>query len=160
LGIKLFRAKVIATETHLRTMIETKPRPRAFAAPSTDTPVVETERLLYMVRDADDENPYAWYLDQCGVTLANFHYRKMSLLRDYDMAIREQPASSSFEAAFSLAPRRAHQSQATKIPLADRYDVVVCDPTQTRAIGAARGGESYIVQGPPGTGKSQTITNL
>ncbi len=38
--------------------------------------------------------------------------------------------------------------------------VLDADPTQQRAILAARNGQSFILQGPPGTGKTQTITNI
>src|SRR5437764_12492795 len=83
----------------------------------------------------------------------------MSLVRDYD-ALQDGPANPAFEALFSLTPRPAGRDLPPLSPLDDRFDVVLCDPTQATAIAEARQGRSYIIQGPPGTGKSQTITNL
>ena len=40
------------------------------------------------------------------------------------------------------------------------YQVLDADPTQQRAILAARRGQSFVLQGPPGTGKTQTIANI
>lgn len=159
LGLKLFQQRVCCTDLHLRTFVEDRPRPRAFAAPPEPS-VVETERQTFSLRQASEENPYQWNFDLCNLTLANFHYRKMSLVRDYDTAIRDEPHSAGFDAVFSLTPRPSPPEAAAQLPLEDRFHVVACDPTQGSAIAVARRGESYIIQGPPGTGKSQTITNL
>ena len=40
------------------------------------------------------------------------------------------------------------------------YQVLDADPTQQRAVLAARAGQSFVLQGPPGTGKTQTIANI
>ncbi|WP_168735916.1 DUF3320 domain-containing protein [Cohnella fermenti] len=37
---------------------------------------------------------------------------------------------------------------------------ISADSSQMTAVGAALGGNSFVLHGPPGTGKSQTITNL
>ncbi|MFP6670119.1 MAG: AAA domain-containing protein [Pirellulaceae bacterium] len=105
------------------------------------------------------ESPYHWQFDLCRVTLGNFRYRKMSLVRDYEILLESDEDHAPFDATFSLVPRSA-QAPDEELELKDRYQVVPCDPTQMTAIAAARGGKSYIIQGPPGTGKSQTITNL
>ncbi len=94
------------------------------------------------------------------MTLGNFKYRRMTLVRDYAELSADGARNASFDAVFSLAPRPVEQEQARAAPLEDRFHVVSCDPTQASAIAFARTGASYIVQGPPGTGKSQTITNL
>jgi hypothetical protein len=122
--------------------------------------VVEREQQFYELQDAEERNPYVWQLDLCRLTLGNFHYRKMSLVRDYDALLAGELPSEAFEAIFSPAPRQVVPAGGAAPPLADSYHVVPCDPTQATSLAAARSGRSYIVQGPPGTGKSQTITNL
>jgi hypothetical protein len=159
LGIKLFSAKIRSPESRLRTIIEDKPRPRTFAVPEVDVPVAEKERTFYSLEEGEN-NPYTWQYDLCSVTLANFKYRRMSLVRDYDSLIDQQATSPAFEATFSLKPRPESREVREAPLMAERFDVVPCDPTQATAVGEARAGQSYIIQGPPGTGKSQTITNL
>ena len=160
LGIRLFSAKIRPPATRLRSIIEEHPRPRTFAAPEAEPPVVEKERSFFALQAGGETNPYVWNFDLCNVTLGNFKYRKMSLVRDYEALLAEQPPNPAFDATFSLAPREPSRPLPAVPPLEDRYYVVPCDPTQASAIEEARAGKSYIVQGPPGTGKSQTITNL
>jgi predicted DNA-binding WGR domain protein len=160
LGIKLFSAFVRTPGSHLRDIVETKPRPREFAAPNPADALSEKEKSFYHVRDATEENPYLWNFDLCSLTLANLRYRRMSLVRDYDAILNQQLANPAFETTFSLTPRPIGRELPTVPSLDERFDVVPCDPTQATAIAEARRGESYIIQGPPGTGKSQTITNL
>ena len=209
LGITLFSTKIRPPATHLRTIIEEKPRPRSFAtaepgagseklpSPSgrgaggeggleaisphpgplpegegdrsqpkplpergLDPPAAEKERLLFHLQEGGEENPYVWNFDLCSVTLGNFKYRKMSLVRDYETLLDKRPRNPAFEATFSLTPRPTERQLPPALPLDERYHVVPSDPTQASAIEEARAGASYIIQGPPGTGKSQTITNL
>ena len=159
LGIKLFSAKVKPSQTHLRTIIEEKPRPRSFAAPN-DAPVAEKERQFYSLESGSEANPYDWTFDLCGVTLANFKYRRMSLVRDYEALLDDGMTNPAFESVFSLSPRAIDTEPQDARVIDERFDVVPCDPTQASAIAEADLGKSYIIQGPPGTGKSQTITNL
>src|SRR4029450_11101344 len=107
-----------------------------------------------------EANPYTWNFDLCNVTLANFKYRRMSLVRDYEALLETEPTNPAFDATFSLVARTRLRELPAAPPLKDRFDVVPCDPTQATAIEEAHRGKSYIIQGPPGTGKSQTITNL
>ena len=160
LGIKLFAAKVRTPTSRLREIIEERPRPRSYVAPEPAPDVVETERSFYSVRDSSEANPYLWNFDLCSLTLANFRYRRMSLVRDYEAIHSGDQANPAFEATFSLIPKPVGRELPAVPPLAERFDVVPCDPTQSTAIAEARRGASYIIQGPPGTGKSQTITNL
>ena len=160
LGIKLFSALVRTPGSHLRDILEAKPRPRVFVAPDPSEPVIEREKSFYHVRDATEANPYLWNFDLCMLTLANLRYRRMSLVRDYESILGQQLSNPAFETTFSLAPRPLGRQLPPVPSLEERYDVVPCDPTQATAIAEARRGESYIIQGPPGTGKSQTITNL
>lgn len=120
----------------------------------------EKERLFVTFQEGGGPaNPYTWDFDSCSLTLGNFNYRKMSLVRDYDTLIETGRTGAPFERLFSLQPK-ALAPEAPPPTLADRFPVVACDPTQLRAIALAATGNSFIVQGPPGTGKSQTITNL
>lgn len=137
------------------------PPERGPQAPALSGPAVDAqERLLYTLEGEAETNPYTWEFDLCSVTLGNFRYRKMSLVRDYSALLEQETANPGFDAIFSQAPREAAAEAAPAPPLEERYDVVACDPTQAGAIALARGGGSYVIQGPPGTGKSQTITNL
>jgi predicted DNA-binding WGR domain protein len=160
LGLQLFNAMVRPATTHLAAIIQDRPRPRSFISEDVDPPVVKKERQFYSLRGKDDGNPFVWEFDLCSVTLGNFRYRKMTLVRDYTELLKEQRTNPAFEATFSLSPRPTDSHDDVPPVLEDRYHVVPCDPTQTTAVGLAQSGKSYIIQGPPGTGKSQTITNL
>jgi predicted DNA-binding WGR domain protein len=162
LGLLLFRARVKEQPTHLKAILEERPAPRTWAAPPDEgaAPVATREKRFYTLREAADDNPYHWDFDLCRVTLGNFKYRKMTLVRDYAELLDDGVRNPSFDAVFSLAPRPVEKAPAVAAPMAERTHVVACDPTQASAIAFARTGASYIIQGPPGTGKSQTITNL
>ena len=160
LGIKLFSAKIRPPGSHLRAILEDRPRPRSFVAAEPEGATVEVEKKFFQLRDNVEANPYLWNFDLCNLTLANFHYRRMSLVRDYERILEIDQPHPAFEATFSIEPRAVQRSLAPSLPLAERFDVVPCDPTQSTAIAEARQGVNYIIQGPPGTGKSQTITNL
>ena len=43
----------------------------------------ETKERRFVTQTAEETNSYHWEFDLCSVTLGNFHYRKMSLVRDY-----------------------------------------------------------------------------
>lgn len=105
-------------------------------------------------------DPHVWDFDVCHMVLGNFHYKKMSLVRDYNTVIDRGQPHPSFDALFSEHPRDWPEYLFDGNSLTDWFHVVPADPTQTSAILQSRGGHSYIIQGPPGTGKSQTITNL
>src|SRR5262249_13118093 len=118
------------------------------------------DRQMFALRDGDNQNPYSWDFDLCSLTLGNFNYRKMTLVRDYAKLIETDMASAAFDTVFSLAPKPAEEAPPPPLELRDQHLVIPCDATQASAIARARAGTSYIIQGPPGTGKSQTITNL
>ena len=109
---------------------------------------------------AGSNNPYNWDFDVCNMVVGNFNYKKMSLVRDYNVVIDRQLRQHSFDALFGDQPRGFDGDSADGNRPDDWFHVVTADPTQTRAILKSRAGHSYIIQGPPGTGKSQTITNL
>jgi predicted DNA-binding WGR domain protein len=107
-----------------------------------------------------DSNPYNWDFDVCNMVLGNFHYKKMSLVRDYNLVIDRRQQHPTFESLFGEHPRLFPEHPFDGNRPDDWFHVVSADPTQTKAILQSRAGYSYIIQGPPGTGKSQTITNL
>jgi hypothetical protein len=159
LGLRLFQTRILSPEPRLRTLVAESPRPRSFMTASETALSVEKERRLFAPAE-DETNPYRWTFDLCSVTLGNFHYRKMSLVRDYDMLLARQEAHEGFDAVFSLQPRASLADSAAPLPLEESFPIVDCDPTQLTAVARARSGHHFIIQGPPGTGKSQTITNL
>ena len=116
-----------------------------------------------------------WTFDLCSVTLANFNYRKMSLVRDFDALLDKGVGdpqqgltvadalggkATAFEKLFADGPKPIPRETEENPALLERYPVVPSDPTQEAAVVRSRTGESYVIQGPPGTGKSQTIANL
>jgi predicted DNA-binding WGR domain protein len=164
LGLQLFLEKVRPTPLPLRDVMGAAPQVRLPhivdpAAPDNSGKVMETERRMFSLRDGDNQNPYSWNFDLCSLTLGNFNYRKMTLVRDYAKLIETDMASGAFDTVFSLSPKPPEETP-PPLDLADHHLIISCDAAQASAITRARNGTSYIIQGPPGTGKSQTITNL
>jgi predicted DNA-binding WGR domain protein len=110
--------------------------------------------------DPDTPDPHTWEFDVCNIVLGNFHYKKMSLVRDYNVVMDQQLRHHVFDELFDEQPKIFPDQAFDGNRPDDWYHVITADPTQTRAILQSRAGYSYIIQGPPGTGKSQTITNL
>ncbi|RBP41210.1 AAA domain-containing protein [Roseimicrobium gellanilyticum] len=168
LGLQLFLEKVKPQPMPLRlaaggSMGERSLPMDFIVEPQSDSPapgVMETSSETYTLEQGiSSSNPYAWEFDLCSLTLANFNYRKMSLVHDYEHLLEHDPASEVFDTIFSIAPRE-QDSAPPAIPLKEQHFVVACDAAQAAAVAKARNGRSFIIQGPPGTGKSQTITNL
>ena len=163
LGLQLFIDKIRPTPMPLRDVAGAPPQPRLphiiDPAPAEPGKVLETERQMFSLRDGENSNPYSWDFDLCSLTLGNFNYRKMTLVRDYSKLIETDMASGAFDTVFSLTAKPA-ENTSPPLELADQHLIVSCDATQASAVARARSGASYIIQGPPGTGKSQTITNL
>jgi hypothetical protein len=159
LGLRLFQTRIRPAATNLHAIVAEKPSPRRYMAPPAEAPAVEKERILYAQAD-EQGNPYHWEFDLCSITLGNFRYRKMSLVRDYAALLETDEWPAGLEALFTLEPRPALSARAQPPALGDSHPIVPWDPTQASAIAFARTGASFIIQGPPGTGKSQTITNL
>lgn len=167
LGIQIFLDQVEPQPAPLSN-IAGKARPMFMSAPgeeqmaqlcvAPDYGVIEQQ--TWAIDQERPGTPYDWEFDLCAITLGNFNYRKMSLVRDYNAVLQDDLPSPSFDGIFALEPRRQFADAAAPADLAEQFTVVPQDPTQARAIVRARDGESMIIQGPPGTGKSQTITNL
>ncbi|HEV2481849.1 MAG TPA: DUF4011 domain-containing protein, partial [Puia sp.] len=131
--------------------------PQAAPAPPPQDSALLEERFELAEGPGD---PHSWDFDVCHMILGNFHYKKMSLVRDYNTVIDRGQPHPSFEALFSVRPKEWPEHLFDGNVPTDWFHVVPADPTQTSAILQSRAGHSYIIQGPPGTGKSQTITNL
>ncbi|MEI7687369.1 MAG: DUF4011 domain-containing protein, partial [Planctomycetota bacterium] len=160
LGLRLFQTRLTPTETRLRSIVDETPRPRTSMAPAPPKGGAGgRERQLFSKVD-EQTNPFVWEFDRCNVTLGNFHYRKMSLVRDYETLIAGRAANPGFEALFSLDPKPTDIDTSLTTPLHESFPIVACDSAQSAAIAMARTKKPFIIQGPPGTGKSQTITNL
>ena len=146
LGVQIFRTQI--AQQILPLGIALGEEPRRPAAIETDVYSLDTEG-----------GPYSWDVDLCAVSLANFNYRTLGLVRDYDELLTTGESAASFDHLFSDRPRPVG-TVLPELPSADRHLVVPADGSQVAAIARARRGESFVIQGPPGTGKSQTITNL
>ncbi|WP_454692654.1 AAA domain-containing protein [Achromobacter aloeverae] len=120
---------------------------------------VTEEREGYVLQESEGHR-YAWDLDLTQVTLANFNYKKMSLVRDYAQLLDAPSANPAFDRVFSIEPREVETAVPAPLAPGEQWNVVASDATQNAAVGLARDQRSFIIQGPPGTGKSQTITNL
>jgi hypothetical protein len=158
LGLRLFTMRVAVPEAPAATVFDA-PRPRTtMVAPEAGVREVEKE-LFSLKRGGDAGGPHRWAFDLTAITLGNFDYQKMSLVRDYDTLLERELANGAFDALFSTDARPPPET-ASAPAAAEQFPVVATDATQTATVVRARKGTSFIVQGPPGTGKSQTITNL
>jgi predicted DNA-binding WGR domain protein/DNA polymerase III delta prime subunit len=158
LGLALYRQRIEPKPSQLEFLVkgpEAAETGETGGGGETDT----RERELYSLAESES-NPYSWDFDVCHMVLGNFHYKKMSLVRDYNTVIDQQMQHYVFDALFNNQPRTFPGHIFNLNRPDDWYHVITADPTQTRAILQSRAGYSYIIQGPPGTGKSQTITNL
>jgi superfamily I DNA and/or RNA helicase/predicted DNA-binding WGR domain protein len=165
LGLQLFLKKVQPKPIPLSDIAGAAPKPRVPHMVDSEgagggANVLTTEREMFALAEGQNQNRYSWDFDLCSLTLGNFNYRKMTLVRDYSNLIETDMASAAFDTIFSLTPRSTEEPADPLLELSDQYFIVACDATQASAIARARTGRSYIIQGPPGTGKSQTITNL
>lgn len=162
LGLQLFREKVQVQALPQRVAAGGQLEARApqMVATAEANPRNETSRQTFALRETRAGNPYLWDFDLCSMTLGNFNYRKMSLVRDYGALIESDIDNEAFDRVFSIDPRPLDTEPPPPVALTDEWPVVNGDATQRAAVALARTKRSYIVQGPPGTGKSQTITNL
>ncbi len=103
------------------------------------------------------------------ITLGRFSFLKMAMYRDLE---RQFERACSHPVIQALAGDTTALMQLltisvpslTEIDTETRgmtlYSVLDADPSQQRAILAAKRGQSFVLQGPPGTGKTQTIANI
>ena len=101
--------------------------------------------------------------------IGRFSFLKMVMYKDLEAltdAAREHPivaALAGDKAALQrlpaiMVPSAEGLDEATRGR--ESYQVLDADPSQQRAVLAARDGQSFVLQGPPGTGKTQTIANI
>ncbi|GAA1537134.1 AAA domain-containing protein [Nocardioides humi] len=154
LGVQIFEDRLVRSPLPFAVELGDEPAPRAQAVGTAGA----VERELYTLTEGET-NPYRWEVDLCAVSLANFNYRTLSLVRDYDALLAETRSQPVFDELFSAEPREA-PAAAAAMPLPERHLVVSADDSQLAAIAQARADDNFVIQGPPGTGKSQTITNL
>jgi hypothetical protein len=105
-----------------------------------------------------------WWVEPDAVALGLFGFAKLLMARDLEHPritasplVRTLLAGGTVPVVDAL-DADADLDEAIRIERLDH--VVDADASQTRAIEAARRGQSLVIQGPPGTGKSQTITNV
>lgn len=159
LGVQMFREYVAIPEAPNRSLFA-KPKVQRFNMAEAKAPLVTEKTVQEYQTISDTGSRFEWAFDLCSVTLANFNYRKMSLVRDYDAVLAgESDPESLFERFFTDKPRR-EEITLTPPEREDQFPIVASDPTQSKSIVKVRTGQSYVIQGPPGTGKSQTIANL
>ena len=159
LGRALFEHWVRSSDLPQRFEAGAAPRAGLRQPNMSDAAVADGDRQGFVLEEVEGHR-YAWDIDLTQVTLANFNYRKMSLVRDYAQLIDEPGANPAFDRVFSIEPREVETDTAVLLAPGDQWNVVASDATQNAAVGLARHQRSFIIQGPPGTGKSQTITNL
>ena len=168
LGLQLFLRRVKPSPIALATVAGDQARERPLFMVAEEGEVGEKSekgdeairtREIYVLKDQTEGNPYAWDIDICNLTLGNFNYRKMSLVRDYRTLLERDSAHPGFDGVFADTARSPATADAPPEAEALR-PVVLSDPTQDAAVARAHAVVSYVIQGPPGTGKSQTITNL
>jgi DNA polymerase III delta prime subunit len=159
LGLQLFKEYVTPAQAPNQAVMG-RPLPRMFNASHMVEPAATEREATTFSAAQDTEGRFNWSFDLCSVTLANFNYRKMSLVRDYDaMLAGTLPPNAAFDLLFN--DRSYDAGGIPNLPKPEhRYPVIEMDPSQEKSVLKARSGESYVIQGPPGTGKSQTITNL
>ncbi|MBI5160606.1 MAG: WGR domain-containing protein [Micrococcales bacterium] len=162
LGLQLYLRRVRPSHSPFDEVVREQPRPRLplFAGIGLEPGPDVRQRQVYALKEGSAHNPYVWDLDLSGLTLGNFNYRKMSLVRDFDRLLESEAASGSFGEVFRLEPRPSATEEVAGLDPGELISIVATDPTQASAIVKVREGGSVIIQGPPGTGKSQTITNL
>ncbi|MGL4234460.1 DUF4011 domain-containing protein, partial [Tabrizicola sp.] len=160
LGVQLFHEYVRLAEAPNRELAG-RPLPRLFNRMAMVEEPAVTELSRTMLQHVEEtRSRFEWAFDLCSVTLSNFNYRKMSLVRDYnDLLAGAEGRTANVDLFFSSAPRLADEMPQVVAP-DSRFAVIAMDPSQDRAVLRARSGQSYVIQGPPGTGKSQTIANL
>ncbi len=89
LGLQLFLQKVRPSPMPLRDVVGAKPQvrlPNIVEAPDP-AKTLEAERQMFALHQGDSQNPFSWDFDLCNLTIGNFNYRKMTLVRDYSNLI-------------------------------------------------------------------------
>ncbi|NJM83430.1 MAG: DUF4011 domain-containing protein [Tabrizicola sp.] len=150
LGVQLFRECVALAEAPNRELAG-RPLPRLFNRMSMVEEPAVTELSRTLLQHVEEtRSRFEWAFDLCSVTLSNFNYRKMSLVRDYnDLLAGADSQTANFDIFFSSSPRLTED--VPQVPSPDsRFPVIAMDPSQDRAVLRARTGQSYVIQGRRG----------
>ncbi len=103
------------------------------------------------------------------MSISNFSFQKMAMVRDLLDLERELPAHNVIAAMSGDKDARAdvltsfsdvEPRKLDSVPADAEHLVLDADSSQQRVIAIVEKGQHCIVHGPPGTGKSQTIANL
>ena len=137
--------------------------------PALDTDALNLPDYFGAVATAVASMPH-WRVDDTAVALAFFSFNKFLMYNDLDPAHWSdtppaqhptlQALLSNMGFPSALASEDSQTTELFENDLAQSYQVVDADSSQTLAIMAVNEGHNLVIQGPPGTGKSQTITNL
>ncbi|MBB3169035.1 AAA domain-containing protein [Simiduia aestuariiviva] len=157
LGVQIFTRNVRLAEAPARDTIAAVNRSAVFKAMVDEETSVEQD--FYAIDQGQQGGENHWELDLCSLTLANFSYRKMTLVGDYTELLQANNSGENFNALFSHKAKPVLQID-KQVALADQFHLLPADPSQSASVWTSRSNQSYVIQGPPGTGKSQTITNL
>lgn len=112
-----------------------------------------------------------WRVAETECLLGRFSFLNLVMYEELDQRmddLRRHPLIAAIAGDVEQSENlRLQESQLyPEVPLPDTeppqmaYHVLPADPSQEKAILAARYNRSLVIQGPPGTGKTQTITNL
>ena len=100
----MFREYVAIPEAPNRSLF-TKPKVQRFNMAEIKSPKVTEKTVQEYQTISDTGSRFEWAFDLCSVTLANFNYRKMSLVRDYDAVLAgESDPETLFERFFTDKP--------------------------------------------------------
>ena len=108
LGLQVFLDRILHRSAPLMAVLGDVPAPRM----PMMSPAITVSKDLYALDDSGGGNPFVWDLDLCSLTIANFNYRTMSLVRDYRELVDTGATSASFERLF-LAPNPARSRPVT-----------------------------------------------
>lgn len=78
LGLQIFESRIKRKNNALEYIINED------LTPNESQAVGEKLRTMYTTHEEGDINPTIWQVDTCNMTIGNFNYRKMSLVRDYN----------------------------------------------------------------------------
>ncbi len=103
------------------------------------------------------------------MSISNFSFQKMAMVRDLLDLERELPANDVIAAMSGDKDARAdvlssfsdvEPRELDSVPANAEHLVLDADSSQQRVVAIVEKGQHCIVHGPPGTGNSQTIANL
>ena len=95
----------------------------------------------------------------CSAALFHVEYPGQAVQEDLQRLRGLPPAGSALELGLRITDPSASPPPPAPTE-SQRFVVTTSDPSQDRAVSAARNERGMVIEGPPGTGKSQTIVNM